>query len=715
MITWQDGRNGRNIYAQRFSSDGTALGINFKVNDDQGSASQRNPSICTDASGNFVITWEDARSGYLADIYAQRYSRDGSVLGTNFKVNDDQGSVWQEFPAISTDGSGNFVITWLDDRNGNNIYAQRYSSDGSVLGTNFKVNDGQGRAQSYSSLSISIDGSGNFGITWSDWRNGDYDIYVQRYSKAGTTLGANFKVNDDQGSAEQSFPSISIDGSGNFVITWQDYRNGDADIYTQRYSSNNGIALGINFKVNDDQRSADQSVPSISIDGSGNFVITWQDDRNGRYYSDIYAQRYSSDGAALGANFKVNDDQESAAQRDPSISTDGSGNFVITWEDYRNEIGDIYAQRYTSDGSKLGANFKVNDDQRSLHWFPCIFVDDTGNFGIVWQDFRDGYSDIYAQRYSSDGTALGPNFKVNDNQEIVRQKFPSISSDGSGNFVITWQDYRNIYTDIYAQRYSSDGTAKGANFKVNDDQGSRSQWYPSISTDGSGNFVITWQDYLNGNNIYAQRYSSDGSALGINFKVNDDQGSAYQDYPSISAEGSGNFVITWLDDRNGGFDIYAQRYSSAGTKMGDNFRVTNTSKKNQYFPDVSLWNNRIYTTWEDSRIGGTGFDIWANVLDWDNPENKDLPPVPTAFILSQNYPNPFNSSTKISYSIPKPGFVILKIYDILGREIKSIVNEFQNAANYSINFNASALSSGIYFYRIRAGEFMDTKKFILQR
>ncbi len=81
--------------------------------------------------------------------------------------------------------------------------------------------------------------------------------------------------------------------------------------------------------------------------------------------------------------------------------------------------------------------------------------------------------------------------------------------------------------------------------------------------------------------------------------------------------------------------------------------------------------------------------------------------------LEQNYPNPFNPSTLINYSIKSPGLITLKVYDILGVEVAELVNEVKEAGNYSVNFNASDLPNGIYFYRIIAGNFVDTKKLIL--
>ncbi|MBS1517088.1 MAG: S8 family serine peptidase [Bacteroidetes bacterium] len=87
--------------------------------------------------------------------------------------------------------------------------------------------------------------------------------------------------------------------------------------------------------------------------------------------------------------------------------------------------------------------------------------------------------------------------------------------------------------------------------------------------------------------------------------------------------------------------------------------------------------------------------------------------IPSIFSLSQNYPNPFNPSTKISFSIPKQGFVNMKVYDILGKEVMTLVNEIRQAGNYDVNFNGSSLASGVYFYRLESGNFVDIKRMVL--
>jgi hypothetical protein len=92
---------------------------------------------------------------------------------------------------------------------------------------------------------------------------------------------------------------------------------------------------------------------------------------------------------------------------------------------------------------------------------------------------------------------------------------------------------------------------------------------------------------------------------------------------------------------------------------------------------------------------------------------KEINSVPINYSLSQNYPNPFNPLTKINYSIVKQGLVTLKVYDIIGREIKTLVNEMKQAGNYTVEFNGSSLASGVYFYRIQSGDFISVKRMVL--
>ena len=108
-----------------------------------------------------------------------------------------------------------------------------------------------------------------------------------------------------------------------------------------------------------------------------------------------------------------------------------------------------------------------------------------------------------------------------------------------------------------------------------------------------------------------------------------------------------------------------------------------------------------------------GIDDVRLIIETETSVEGEVSEIPQKFELAQNYPNPFNPSTTISYSIAKEGNVSLKIFDVLGQEVASIVNEFQKVGNYKVSFNATQLATGIYFYRIQSGSFTNVKKMML--
>ena len=122
--------------------------------------------------------------------------------------------------------------------------------------------------------------------------------------------------------------------------------------------------------------------------------------------------------------------------------------------------------------------------------------------------------------------------------------------------------------------------------------------------------------------------------------------------------------------------------------------------------------NRVVTDSERTAVENYLAIKYNIVTGIEDPHEKIIP---ERFNLSQNYPNPFNPSTTISYSLPKPGNVSLKVYDILGKEISHLVNEYKPAGNYSVQLNGSNLASGIYMYRLESGNYNAAKKLILMK
>jgi hypothetical protein len=297
-----------------------------------------------------------------------------------------------------------------------------------------------------------------------------------------------------------------------FVITWYGYGQNSSsyDIYAQRYTAN-GAAKGAEFRVN--TYTNDQRSPAIASLSDGGFVITWEGVGQNSLDYDIYAQHYAANGAALGAEFRVNT-VTPFYQMSPAIAGLPDGGFVITWQGVgQNSPNDgIYAQHYTANGAAKGAEFRVNTYTSNYQRYPAIAGLPGGGFVITW--YGDGQNsldyDIYAQRYAANSSALGAEFRVNTVTPNY-QWYPAIAGLPDGGFVITWygDGQNNLDYDIYAQRYAANGDALGAEFHVNT-YTATSQWYPAIAGLSDGGFVITWQSaWQDGSNdgVYAQRFT----------------------------------------------------------------------------------------------------------------------------------------------------------------------------------------------------------------
>jgi hypothetical protein len=150
---------------------------------------------------------------------------------------------------------------------------------------------------------------------------------------------------------------------------------------------------------------------------------------------------------------------------------------------------------------------------------------------------------------------------------------------------------------------------------------------------------------------------------------------------------------------------------------------TASSTTTNWNPNANDLTRAIATTSTEIYVGGSFSTVSGigrqSVAGMDDPNNPVLPVEDILFLnkfsLEQNYPNPFNPSTRIQYQVSSISQVILKVYDVLGNEVATLVNEEKPAGAYEITLNASQLSSGIYFYKLQAGSFVETKKMILMR
>ena len=383
-------------------------------------------------------------------------------------------------------------------------------------------------------------------------------------AQGGVPLGPEFRINTYT-SDEQAVTSVASDSSGNFVVSWSS-SNQDGSlsgIFGQRYS-NTGVPLGGEFRVNT-YTTGQQGFPAVASDSAGSFVVTWisyfQDGSGGG----IFAQRYATTGAALGGEFLVNT-YITGYQGMPSVASASAGNFVVTWDSYQQDgsARGVFAQRFASNGAALGGEFRVNTYTSQHQSRSSVASDSAGNFVVAWQSYAQDGSDlgIFAQRYSSTGLPLGGEFRVNTYTSSY-QAWPSVACDSAGNFVVAWESVAQDGSTggIFAQRYSSTGVPLGGEFRVNSYTTSE-QRQPVVATDSAGNFVVAWQSPDgDGAGIFAQRYMSTGAPLGVEFRMNSSV-VFNQRFPSLASDPAGHFVVVWQSETfpNGGLDVFGQRY-----------------------------------------------------------------------------------------------------------------------------------------------------------
>jgi hypothetical protein len=419
---------------------------------------QEQVQICATSDGGYIMVWQDSRNG-IYDIYTQKVNSSGAVQWTVNGVAICTATNHQFNPTIVSDGSGGAIITWYDYRSGNNdIYAQKVNSSGTVQWTS----DGVAictATGSQANPQIVSDGSGGAIITWLDYRSGtNYDIYSQKVNSSGTVQWSSNGVAICTATNEQSYPTIVSDGSGGAIITWRDYRNGNFDIYAQKINTNGAVqwtADGLAICT----ATIIQTESNIVSDGSGGAIITWQDSRNGN--NDIYAQKVNSSGTVQWTSDGVEICTATGSQAIPQIVSDGSGGAIITWYDYRSGTNyDIYSQKvnssgtvqWTADGVAICIIASLQDNSK-------IVSDGNGGAIITWRDYRNGNDDVFAQRVNQNGAVQWTADGVAISTATNNQHFPPvIVSDGSGGAIITWKDYRSgTNYDIYAQNVSSDG------------------------------------------------------------------------------------------------------------------------------------------------------------------------------------------------------------------------------------------------------------------
>jgi hypothetical protein len=266
----------------------------------------------------------------------------------------------------------------------------------------------------------------------------------------------------------------------------------------------------------------------------------------------------------------------------------------------------------------VGPEFKVNTFTTNAQINSAVAMDATGNFVVVWQSSgADGAGDgIRGQRYSSGGAPQGEEFAINE-YTTSNQQLPSVAMDADGDFVVAWQSngQDGNGNEIWARRFAATGAPAAGEFHVNTTTTS-AQLAPAVAMDDAGNFVIAWHSQ-NGTvasyDIYAARYSAAGSVLQSEFAVNV-YTTASQANASVAMDTDGDFVIAW---QSFGQDstlnaVVALRFNQSGAPQGEEILVNEVTTGSQRVPSVGMDSvGNFVITWESDLQDGSNYGIYA--------------------------------------------------------------------------------------------------------
>ena len=350
--------------------------------------------------GNFVVTWTGLVTPPAQyDVFAQRYRPWGVPVGGEFRVNDYTTGV-QRRGRVTVHRDGSFVIVWMAAQAQQGLWAQRFSATGARIGTEFRVDTTGDDAPSHA---IGMDRRGDFVVAWWDTAPSDADggVFAQRVSAGGALVGGEFRVNTYT-TGTQSFPAVAMGDSGDFAIAWMsaDQDGSGFGVFAQRFAAA-GTPIGGEFRVHAGTV-GDQLWHDAATDRDGNLVVAWTEGgRDGSGFG-VFARRFSSTGAPLGGEFLVNT-YTTGQQNLGSVRAGEAGSFVVAWNSVSQDgDGDgVFAQRFRSDGTRRGFEYRVNRHTTSSQAMPAIAHDGVGNVTVAWTSLHQDGDDwgIYAQRF----------------------------------------------------------------------------------------------------------------------------------------------------------------------------------------------------------------------------------------------------------------------------------------------------------------------------
>jgi len=580
------------------------LGEQFLVNETFSLESDAPAIAITSASGNFVSAWTSFEEGadFLGfGVYVQRFDAGGNALSAKELVNAAGIEGDQIAPAIASDGAGNFLLAWQskDQVTGdNNIHARWYDATSGTFGSAFMVNTTTVGDQA--APSVAMDHDGNAVVAWqsAEQDGSGFGIVAKQFTKF-STVASEFLVNH-QIDGDQTSPDVAMVGSGSFVVTWEGFSTveveGSVEIFARTFAAD-GSAQQANDVLVNSLTLRDQVTPQVAVDNGGNFAVTWVSEGIPGSGSDIFARRFDSAALPLSAEFKVNP-TISASQVNPDIGMNGSGNFLVTWQSVHLDgySWGIYGSEYDSTGNVIPGKeeFRINNRVNGPQTNAAISTRPDGKTVITWVgNDTDHKPAVHAKGYSLPGMTQPGEVAdwVLSNFIALEDTPPAAFMNGAGQTTIVWESYGEDGDSlgIFARRLDSVGDPLAAAFQVNTSAlGNQSN--PSIAGNLAGQFIVVWQgdnSSAPGHEVFGQLFDVDGNPVGGEFQINqtilDDQS-----HPVAAMAEDGSFVVVWQSPDVEGFGIWGRRYAADGTPLGNEFQVNQETARDQVAPAIAM-------------------------------------------------------------------------------------------------------------------------------
>ncbi len=331
VVSFYDGPTGSNLraYVRRYAADGTPLDpAEFAANP---TPEFYNPysTVARAGTGNFLVAWRGLGDNF--DVLGRMLASDGSPVSAPFVVNDFRSGL-QEGGSAAADATGNFVVVWNDrsgqDGSDSGIYAKRYDNAGTPVTAEFQAHTFTTGPQSQPVAAFGA--GGEFLVVWTSEQDGNGNgIYAQRFAYDATKLGPEFQVNTFT-TGDQSAPAVAADATGDYVVAWHsDGQDGDGyGIYAQRLAAD-GSPMGPEFRVN--TTTVDQQVnPTLALTPDRELLVAWQSNGQDGSLGGIFGQMYDSAGTPAGLELQINS-FTLGDQSLPNVAPAGPDGFVVVW------------------------------------------------------------------------------------------------------------------------------------------------------------------------------------------------------------------------------------------------------------------------------------------------------------------------------------------------------------------------------------------------